>query len=53
MTAAMQAFKAFFFEVLAAMREGPGIFFAPVRAAIEVARAGFAQDPGRPKSNGG
>lgn len=47
----MQAFKAFFFEVLSAMREGPSIFFAPVRAAIEVARTDFAQ--GRSKSNGG
>lgn len=31
--------KAFFFEVLAAMQEGPAIFFAPVRAALKAAMA--------------
>jgi hypothetical protein len=34
----MQAFKAFFVEVMAAIREGPALYLAPVRAAVEVAR---------------
>lgn len=31
--------KAFLREVLVAIKEGPTLFFAPVRAAIEAARA--------------
>lgn len=30
--------KAFFLEVLVAIKEGPAIFFAPVRAAVRAAR---------------
>lgn len=30
--------KAFFIEVLVAIKEGPAIFFAPVRAAVKAAR---------------
>lgn len=40
-TACLQEHRvsAFFREVLAAMREGPALFFAPVRAAIVAARS--------------
>lgn len=31
--------KAFLAEVLAAMKEGPALFFAPIMGAIKVARA--------------